>query len=118
MFLSMNAVLYCRRWPETVAFHRDQLGLSVNFESDWLIEFQVSESGYLSVADERRSRIKSAAGSGLTVTLRVQDADAAHARLAASGLELGPVRTHAWGARLFRFYDPEGHRLEVWSPRT
>jgi len=116
MFLSMNAILYCRRWRETVAFYRDTLDLPVSFESDWMVEFQVSESGCLSIADERRSRVRSAAGAGLTVTLRVQDADAAHAQLGAAGLELGPVRTHAWGARLFRFYDPEGHRLEVWSP--
>ena len=116
MFVSMNVILYCTRWGETVDFYRDRLGLPVSFESDWLIEFRVSDGGCLSVADERRSRVKSAAGAGLTVTLRVPDADAAHARLAAAGLEVGPIQTHAWGARLFRFHDPEGHRLEIWSP--
>ena len=116
MFLGMNTILYCRHWRETVAFYRDQLGLPVRFESDWLVEFHVSETGCLSVADERRSRVKSAAGAGLTVTLRVADADATHSRLEGAGLKVGPVRTHPWGARLFRFHDPEGHRLEVWSP--
>ena len=115
MFLGMNTILYCHHWRETVAFYRDQLDLPVRFESDWLVEFQVSETGCLSVADERRSRIKSAAGAGLTVTLRVADADATHSHLQGAGLKVGPVRTHPWGARLFRFHDPEGHRLEVWS---
>ncbi len=116
MFLGINTVLYCRHWRESVAFYRDRLGLPVSFESDWLVEFQVSETGFLSVADERRSRIKSASGAGLTVTLRVGDADAVHSQLEAAGLAVGRVRTHPWGARLFRFHDPEGHRLEVWSP--
>lgn len=112
----MNTILYCRHWRETVGFYRDHLGLSVRFETHWLVEFQVSEGGYLSVADERRSRIKTAAGAGLTVTLQVADADAAHSRLEAAGVKIDPVSTHPWGARLFRFHDPEGHRLEVWSP--
>ena len=112
----MNTIVYCRHWCETVAFYRDQLGLPVRFETDWLVEFQVCETAYLSVADERRSRIKSAAGAGLTVTLRVADADTVHSRLEGAGLKVDPVRTHPWGARLFRFHDPEGHRLEVWSP--
>ena len=113
MFLSMNTILYWQWWPETAAYNRDQLGLPVSFESDWLVEFQVSESGCLSVAEERPSRIKSVTGVGLAVTLRVEDADAAHARLGVAGLKVGPVRKHAWNARLFRFHDPEGHRLEV-----
>jgi len=115
MFLRMNVILYCRHWRETVEFYRDRLDLPVSFQSDWLVEFQVADTACLSVADERRARVKSAAGAGVTVTLHVGDADAAHARLEAAGLEIGPVRTHPWGARLFRFHDPEGHRLEVWS---
>ena len=116
MFQSMNTVLYCRKWHETVDFYRDRLGLPVSFESDWFVEFRICESAFISIADERRARVKSAGGAGLTVTLRVDDADAAHARLGAAGVERGPVRMHPWGARLFHFHDPEGHRLEMWSP--
>lgn len=115
MFFSVNTILYCRKWHETVAFYRERLGLPISMETDWLVEFQVSESGFISIADERRSRIRSAAGAGVTVTLRVENADAAHADLESAGLDLEPVRSHPWGARLFRFRDPEGHRLEVWS---
>ena len=116
MFQSVNTILYCRKWRETVSFYRDRLGLPISFESEWLIEFEVSESGFLSIADERRSRVKSAVGAGMTITLRVENADATHAHLEEAGLQLGPVHAHPWGARLFRFHDPEGHRLEIWSP--
>lgn len=115
VFQSMNTVLYCRKWRETVGFYRDLLGLPISFESDWFVEFKICETGFLSIADERRSRVRSAAGAGVTVTFRVEDADVAHARLGAAGIERSPVHTHPWGARLFRFHDPEGHRLEVWS---
>ena len=116
MFQSMNTILYCRKWHETVSFYRDRLGLPITFESEWLIEFGGSETGFLSIADERRSRVKSAVGAGMTITFRVENADDVHSRLESEGLTLGPVHTHPWGARLFRFHDPEGHRLEIWSP--
>lgn len=116
MFQTMNVILYCRRWRETVDFYRQRLELRTSFETDWLVEFHVADGARLSVADERRSRIKSAAGGGLTLTLRVADADATHAWLRGAGLDVAPVSRHPWGARLFRFNDPEGNRVEVWSP--
>ena len=116
MFASINTILYCRKWRETVDFYRDRLGFRVSFEADWFIEFQASNTGFLSIADERRARVRSASGDGVTITLRVESADLTHERLEAAGLEVGPVQTHPWGARLFRFRDPEGHRLEIWSP--
>lgn len=114
---SANTILYCKRWRETVDFYRHRLALPVNFAASWLVEFRLSDGARLSVADEHRASIKSAAGGGVTITLEVENADAAWATLRAKGLETGPVKDHAWGARVFRFTDPEGHRLEVWSPR-
>jgi len=112
-----NTILYCRRWQETVRFYEVSLALPVTFRSAWFVEFRLCESARLSVADERRASIDSAAGAGITVTLEVEDADSAWARLRAAGLALEPVRDHAWGARVFYLWDPEGHRLEVWSPQ-
>jgi lactoylglutathione lyase len=33
---------------------------------------------------------------------------------------MNPTETgvHAWGARVFYVFDPEGHRIEVWQPET
>ncbi len=112
---SMNTILYCRRWPETVSFYRDILQLGISFASDWFIEFRVNETAFLSVADERRASIKSSAGAGLTITWQVDDIDAAWRYLHSQGAEPGPIKTHAWGDQVFYFYDPEGHRLELWS---
>lgn len=112
-----NTILYCRRWPETVDFYRRQMQFPVSFESDWFVEFELTPTSRLSVADERRATIKSSGGAGLTLTFQVADANEMWQELKGRGLELGPLKDHAWGARVFYFFDPEGHRLEVWSEK-
>lgn len=110
-----NTILYCHAWAETVAFYRDQLELPVNFASDWFVEFILTESAYLSIANECRATIKSSHGVGITLTFQVADADEVWTAFQSAGLETTPCRTHAWGARVFYLRDPEGNRLEVWS---
>lgn len=114
-FKSINTILYCKKWSETVNFYRDVLKLEINFTSDWFIEFRVSETAFLSVADERRASIKSSAGAGLTITLQVEEIETPWRYLHSQGLEPGLIKEHAWGGQVFYFYDPEGHRLEIWS---
>jgi catechol 2,3-dioxygenase-like lactoylglutathione lyase family enzyme len=114
-FKNANTILYCKKWQEMVIFYRDSLGLPINFASDWFVEFQLGGTAYLSVADDQRARVKSSGGAGITITLQVEDADETWQSLFSRGLNLEPVRQHAWGARVFYFYDPEGYRLEIWS---
>lgn len=111
-----NTILYCDRWGQAVDFYRRVLGLAVNMENDWFVEFRLTRTSFLSVADARRASIDSAAGRGLTVTLRVDDVDAWHGRLADAGVDVEAVRQHPWGARGFFCRDPEGYRLEFWEP--
>ncbi len=110
-----NTILYCHHWHATVAFYRDHLGFTPTFTCDWFVEFAITDTARLSVADERRATIKSSQGAGITITFEVDNADAVWATLQAAGLQPTPCRTHAWGARAFYLRDPEGNRLEVWS---
>ena len=114
-FKSANTILYCQRWQETVAFYQNDLQLPVTFASDWFVEFQLGGTAHLSVADERRASIKSSQGAGITLTFQVESADETWTYLQGQGLQVEPLKNHAWGARVFYFYDPEGHRLEIWS---
>ena len=111
-----NTILYCRKWSETVAFYKTRLGFPVSVERDWFVEFVLNETTRLSVADTARTTIKSSGGNGITVTLEVDDIDNTHSRLVEAGLKPPPVRDHPWGARIIHVHDPEGHRLEFWSP--
>lgn len=112
---STNTILYCRRWAETVAFYKNDLKFPVNYASEWFVEFAVTPGAYISVADEQRATVKSSFGGGLTLTFQVEDIETAWQQLHERGVELGPLKNHVWGARVFYFFDPEGHRLEMWS---
>jgi catechol 2,3-dioxygenase-like lactoylglutathione lyase family enzyme len=116
-FKTANTILYCQKWQETVAFYRDTLQLPITFASDWFVEFEIGGNARLSVANEQRSKVKTSQGAGITLAWQVENADETWLELQTRVLELEAVRNHAWGARVFYFYDPEGHRLEIWSSK-
>lgn len=112
-----NTILYCSRWQECVDFHRDGLGLDVVVKKDWYVEFSLTAASRLSIAEARRASVESAAGWGITLTLKVQDILAAYQALLNRGLSPGKVKKHAWGADVFYLRDPDGNRIEFWSER-
>lgn len=114
-FTSTNLILYCKEWKKTVRFYREGLHLPVNFSTDWFVEFTLTASSRLSVADENRTSIKSGAGRGMTFSLEVEDVQAAWVDAEQNGLRPTVIRPHPWNARVFNLFDPEGHRIEIWQ---
>jgi catechol 2,3-dioxygenase-like lactoylglutathione lyase family enzyme len=45
------------------------------------------------------------------------DIDAAFARIAGQVEMIHPVERQAWGQRVFRFFDPDGHIVEIGEPQ-
>ena len=111
-----NTILYCRKWKETIAFYETKLGLQVITSIEWFMEFKLNEASRLSIANEAKTSIDSNDGKGITITMEVDDIEATHLYLNKAGLNPTPVKDHAWGARVIHIYDPEGNRLEFWSP--
>jgi catechol 2,3-dioxygenase-like lactoylglutathione lyase family enzyme len=109
-----NTILYSEIWGEMLSFYRDLLGLRVAEKTDWLVEFQLHENTYLSIADAHRATIKTAHGMGLTLSFKVDDLDGVYERLRASGVDTSEIKS-IWGARAFFLHDPEGHRIEFWT---
>ena len=107
-------MLYCELWSETVAFYRSVLGLSVAFHNDWFVEFQLTSSSFLSIADSARATIGAVQGQGVTLTWQVVDVGEARAMLEASGVAMTEIERR-WGADACYCHDPEGHRIELWS---
>ncbi len=99
-------------------FYRDYLKLPITYASDWFVEFRLVGAAHLSIADEQRATVKSSGGRGITLTFQVENADKTWQDLRQRGSILTPVKEHPWGARHFYFYDPEGHRLEIWSNKA
>jgi catechol 2,3-dioxygenase-like lactoylglutathione lyase family enzyme len=110
----INTILYCRNWDETVKFYRDVLKLPVHHKRKWIVEFQLIGSTFLSIANAASTTIQSAKGAGITLSIQVDNVDIAHRRLGGIGIETGPIKA-IWGARAFYIFDPEGHRIELWS---
>lgn len=109
-----NTILYCRHWTETARFYREIMALPVNFANDWFVEFQLTATSFLSIADAARATIKAVDGQGVTLAWQVGDAAAARAMLQARGIAVTPLQ-RKWGGLLFYCHDPEGHRLELWQ---
>ncbi len=116
-FKTANTILYCKQWEQTVAFYKDRLGLPVNFSNDWFVEFRLTDSARISIADQTRASVKSCGGKGLTLALEVAEIETVWTDIHESGIAPTDIREHPWGARVFYFYDPEGHRIEVWQNR-
>lgn len=110
-----NIVLYCMEWDETMRFYRDALQLPVLFSADWFIEFGLTANSRLSIADEKHASIKSCGNAGVTITLQVENIDAARTYAVNRGLNPTEVKTHPWSARNFHLFDPEGHRIQIWQ---
>jgi uncharacterized glyoxalase superfamily protein PhnB len=113
-----NTIIYCAKWKETVAFYKTNLQLRVTTSLEWFVEFELAGSARLSIADATRTSMKSCEGKGLTLTMEVEDIESAHVSLEEAGLHPQAIRDHAWGARVFYLHDPEGNRLEFWSPSS
>lgn len=46
------------------------------------------------------------------------DVDAAFEKLAPHVELIHPVERQEWGQRVFRFYDPDGHAVEIGEPQS
>lgn len=109
-----NTILYCTRWTETMDFYTSGLNLKQLVNRGWFVEFYLTDSARLSIADESRCSIKSANGKCLTISLGVDDLEAKHRKFEEK--KLNPTRIKPlWGSRVFYIYDPEKNRIEFWS---
>ena len=110
-----NTILYCERWQETISFYRDKLGFEIAYQCDWLVEFRLTSSSYLSVADQKRATIQSADGKGITLSFKIDNLEKAHSNINEEGLAPTAIRSQVLGADVFYLFDPEGTRIEYWS---
>jgi len=110
-----NTILYCTHSENTVSFYRDVLGLKINFSNDWFTEFLATDTSRISIADEKRTSVKSCRGGGITLAFEVEDIKAYHRAMKEAGFEPPRIKEHPWDEKIFYIYDPEGHRIEIWQ---
>lgn len=112
-----NTILYCHRWSETVKFYRDLLALPVSLETDWFVEFLLTDGSFVSIADAKRASIEAVDGQGITLSWQTRQIDQIQMLIRSLGVVSTDIQTK-WNSRLFYFHDPEGHRIEFWEPQS
>ena len=110
-----NIILYCREWEQAVHFYKNRLHLPVTAAFDWFVEFQLTDSSRMSIADEKRASRKSNRGKSITIALEVDDIQSVWHILDKNGLQPTEIKDHPWNALVFYIFDPEGHRIEIWQ---
>jgi catechol 2,3-dioxygenase-like lactoylglutathione lyase family enzyme len=111
-----NTILYGNHWKETVTFYRDRIGLEVAFQNDWLVEFSLTRTAFLSIADQSRTTMSSADGKGIMLSFQIDDIEAVHLQFLQKGLSPTDILSTVMGADVFYLRDPEGTRIEFWCP--
>ena len=96
-----------RRGKESVRLDRD--GAELILQGDSYVR---GHPHYFSADIDRSPR-----GTGVEVTIEVEDVDAVHAAAVAAGLRIvKPIQDRAWKARDFRLADPDGFFIRITSP--
>ncbi|QBG48209.1 methyltransferase domain-containing protein [Verrucomicrobia bacterium S94] len=112
---TVNTILYCENWKETVAFYREIIGLKENASTDWMVEFLITPQSCLSVADAKRTTILPNLGKGITLTFKVVNLHETWRLLKKRNMHVDPIRDCKMGGEAFFLRDPEGNRLEFWA---
>ncbi len=116
MVRSVHTVLYSKAWEQCVAFYRDVLEFPVVYTNPVFVEFEPVEGARIGLLNAARSTHIAGAHTDYLLSFCVQEVEKVHALLQERCPVVSPIRDHAWGARLFELEDPEGRRLEFWSP--
>ena len=109
-----HANIVTARLAETAQFYKEQFGFRVAFYSDVYVHLVDANGVQLGLLrdgrEEQPAQLRTAAeGQGFWLSLDVEDVDAEHERLAASGVEIiSPPEDRPWGERVFVARDPNG----------
>lgn len=119
---SVYPVLMTDRVAATAAFYQDHFGFQPMFSADWYVHLQsttdpsvnlaILDGNHATIPEVGRGRV-----SGMILNFEVEDVDAEHARLAATGLPvLLPLRDEDFGQRHFITADPNGVLIDIITP--
>jgi len=114
---SFHTALFCREWDACVSFYRDVLGFEVVDTKPGFVEVQVAPGSRIGLIRDRRNNAPDNCDASFILSFRVRDVEKTHGFLSGRCNGVASVRRHPWGARLFELKDPEGRRLEFWTPQ-
>ncbi|SDA98928.1 VOC family protein [Sinorhizobium sp. NFACC03] len=119
----VNPIPFARDIARSREFYEKVLGLTVREDFGNFVLFESGFAIHEGRSLERtvwREELASAEPYGrgnLLLYFEHDDVDAAFARIAPHVELIRPVEWQDWGQRVFRFYDPDGHAVEVGEPQ-
>jgi len=113
---SLHTVLLCEKWEDCVSFYKEVLGFPVLYERERFVEFQVTADARIGILKPLHPYAPRPSHEHVILSISVEDIEEAHSELKARFPGLPPISKHPWGPRVFEFRDPEGWRIEFWSP--
>lgn len=119
----INPIPFVRDIGRARAFYRDVMQLEIRADHGNFVLFEggfaLHEGRSLEKTVWKQSDGDASTSYGrrnLLLYFETADIDAAFARIAPEVDLIHPVETQAWGQRVFRFTDPDGHAVEVGEP--
>ncbi len=118
----INALVFVADMERAIGFYRDLLDQKIAQHHGDFVQLENGLALHLGRALETTMfGAPSADGEpygrgNLALYFEVEDIAAAFARIAPAVGLIHPVQTQAWGQKVFRFYDPDGHIVEVGDP--
>ena len=114
---SFHTVLFCRKWDACVSFYRDVLGFEEIDAKTGFVEVQVTPGSRIGLLRHNKNADAQNHDTFVILSFRVGNIEKIHEILSARCQGVAEIKQHPWGARLFELRDPEGRRLEFWTPQ-
>jgi uncharacterized glyoxalase superfamily protein PhnB len=102
----VNPIPFVRDIGISKTFYCEILGLAINDGKS----LETTVWGLPSVISEPYGR------QNILLYFEHDNLDALFERIAGNVNLIHPIETQAWGQRVFRFYDPDGHAIEIGEP--
>ncbi len=118
----VNPIPFVRDIDRSRAFYRDRLGLVIraDFGNFVLFEggFAIHEGSSLAqtIWADNVTNTESYGRRNLLLYFEDDDLQAAFDAISPHVELIHPIQQQAWGQRVFRFHDPDGHAVEIGEP--
>ncbi|WP_457584066.1 VOC family protein [Ensifer canadensis] len=120
----INPIPFVRDIDRSRDFYRETLGLTVLEDFGSFVLFDTGFAIHDGRSLEQTVWREVVAGEepygrrNLLLYFEHEDIEAAFELIAPQVELIHPIERQAWGQRVFRFYDPDGHAIEVGEPQT
>ena len=107
-----NVHIYVREMERSASFYRDVLGIPLAGDDHWM---EADLGGVRFALHEASPSVPDLGSGGVAVNFRVDDADAAAARIREAGYDVSEQMREEYGTS-FEVVDPDGYHIYVFQP--